>query len=326
MSIDAPACHAYGPRMDLQGKVVAITGANIGIGREVARALHARGAQLRLLCRSLAKVAPLVAELPGAIAIECDLGRLASVRDAAAALLAREEPLHVLINNAGVGGQRGLTADGFELQFGVNHLGHFLLTNLLLDRLRASAPARIVHVASGRHYKARGFDWEARRRPTASVSGMPEYKVSKLANVLFSNELARRLDGTGVTSVSLNPGRVATNIWQRMPWPIRPLFKLTMLTSAEGAYSTIHAATELEGTGLYLDKKAVPRTPNPLALDEALAAELWQRSEAWLAYTGEDGARSDGRSGTTAASSSSTTNRAPGDACSTQTRPPIASI
>jgi retinol dehydrogenase-12 len=312
--------------MDLQDKVVAITGANIGIGREVARALHARGAQLRLLCRSLDKVAPLVAELPGAVAIECDLGRLASVREAAAALLAREEPLHVLVNNAGVGGQRGVTADGFELQFGVNHLGHFLLTKLLLDRMLASAPARIVHVASGSHYKAKAIDWSSLQSPTASISGMPEYSVSKLANVLFSNELARRLAGRGITSVSLNPGRVATNIWQRMPWPLRPLFKLTMLTAAQGAYSAIHAVTELDATGVYLDKKAVVRTPNPLALDEALAAELWQRSEAWTAYTGEDGARSDGRSGTTDASSSSTTNRAPGEAFSTHTRPPIASI
>ena len=285
MSIDPAASRPYGPRIDLQGKIVAITGANIGIGREVARALHARGAQLRLLCRSLEKVAPLLAELPGAVAIACDLGRLASVREAAAALLAREEPLHVLVNNAGVGGQRGLTADGFELQFGVNHLGHFLLTSLLLERLHASAPARIVHVASGSHYKARAIDWASLQSPTASISGMPEYSVSKLANVLFSNELARRLDGRGITSVALNPGRVATNIWQRMPWPIRPLFKLTMLTSAQGAYSTIHAATELDGSGLYLDAKGVPRTPNPLALDAALAAELWRRSEAWIAQS-----------------------------------------
>jgi retinol dehydrogenase-12 len=283
MSIDRAAHRPYGPHMDLQGKVIAITGANIGIGREVARTHHARGAQLRLLCRSLEKVAPLVAELPGAVAIECDLARLASVRDAAAALLARDEPLHVLVNNAGVGGQRGVTADGFELQFGVNHLGHFLLTNLLLERLHASAPARIVHVASGNHYKAHAIDWDTLRRPTATISGIAEYGVSKLANVLFSNELARRLEGSGITSVAVNPGRVATNIWQRMPWPLRSLFKLTMLTSEQGAHSTIHAVAELDATGVYLDAKAIPRTPNPLALDEALAAELWRRSEAYIA-------------------------------------------
>jgi NAD(P)-dependent dehydrogenase (short-subunit alcohol dehydrogenase family) len=238
------------------------------------------------------------------------------VRAAAEALLARDEPLHVLVNNAGVGGQRGVTSDGFELHFGVNHLGHFVLTNLLVERLAASAPARIVHVASGSHYKAKAIDWAALERPTASVTGMPEYSVSKLCNVLFSNELARRLDGTGVTSYALNPGRVATNIWQRMPWPIRPLFKLTMLSSADGAYSTIRAATDLAGNGCYYDAKAVARPPNPLAQDTALAEELWRRSDQLVAAR-----RCEGRD-----ASSSTTNRAPGLAGSTQTRPPSASI
>ncbi|MDQ3367222.1 MAG: SDR family NAD(P)-dependent oxidoreductase, partial [Myxococcota bacterium] len=237
---------------DMTGRVAVITGANIGIGRAVAEDLARRGARLRLLCRSLAKAAPVVDELRALaghadiFTIECDLGSLASVRTAAAALLARDEPLHLLVNNAGVGGQRGLTADGFELHFGVNHLGHFLLTALLLDRLRASAPARIVHVASNSHLGARGIDWDAIRRTTTSVTGMAEYRVSKLANVLFSNELARRLAGTQVTSAAVNPGRVASNIWQRMPWPFRQLFKLTMLTTAEGAHSTLHAATAPE--------------------------------------------------------------------------------
>ena len=251
---------------------VVITGANIGIGREVARALHARGAQLRLLVRSLDKVAPLLAELPGAVAIECDLGNLASVRAAATSLLLRDEPLDVLVNNAGVGGQRGLTADGFELHFGVNHLGHFLLTTLLLEKR-----PRIVHVSSNSHYKATPIDWEALARPTQSISGMPEYQVSKLANVLFSNELARR----GYASIAVHPGRVATNIWQRMPWPFRQLFKLTMLTSEQGAYSTL-AAIDAGESGSYLDAKATPRAPHPLALDEALAAELWARSERYV--------------------------------------------
>jgi retinol dehydrogenase 12 len=313
-SSDVAGGATYGPPM--QGNVVVITGANIGIGREVARALHARGAQLRLLVRSLDKVAPLLAELPGAVAIACDLGNLASVRTAAEALLARDEPLHVLVNNAGVGGQRGVTSDGLELHFGVNHLGHFLLTNLLLERIIASK-ARIVHVASGSHYKATAIDWAALERPTGSLTGMPEYAVSKLCNVLFSNALARRLDGTGVTSVALNPGRVATNIWQRMPWPIRPLFKLTMLSSADGAYSTIRAATDLPCNGCYIDAEANVRTPNPLALDVALADELWRRSDQLVAVR---------RMGGRDVSSSSTTNLAPGLADSTQTRPPIASI
>jgi retinol dehydrogenase 12 len=273
---------------DLEGQYVAITGANNGIGKAVAEAMARRGARLRLLCRSLARAAPIVEELRAlaghddVLAIACDLGRLASVRVAAAELLARDEPLHVLVNNAGIAGLRGLTADGFELAFGTNHVGHFLLTTLLVDRLRASAPARIVHVASNNHYKAPGIDWEAIRRTTASVTGLPEYGVSKLANVLFSRELARRLEGTGVTSYAVNPGRVATDIFQRVPWPIRPLFKLTMLTPTEGAHSTIRAATDLDVNGGYFDKHANLRTPSAPARDDALAAELWARSEAWV--------------------------------------------
>jgi NAD(P)-dependent dehydrogenase (short-subunit alcohol dehydrogenase family) len=273
---------------DLEGRVVVITGANIGIGRAVANAMAARGARLRLLCRSLDKAAPVAEELRAqtddVVAIACDLGRLASVREAAAELLARDEPLHLLINNAGVGGQRGVTADGFELHFGVNHLGHFLLTTLLLERLRGSAPARIVHVASGNHFKARGIDFETLRQPTASVTGMPEYAVSKLANVLFTAELARRLEGTAVTTCAVNPGRVASNIWQRMPWPIRPLFKLTMLSTERGAYSTTHAATDAAGAnGSYYDKRGTEQPPSLPAQDAALASELWARSAEWIA-------------------------------------------
>jgi len=271
--------------MTLAGKVIAITGANIGIGRAAAFALAEQGARLRLLCRSIEKATPVAEALREKTrdveVIACDLASFASVRAAAADLLARDEPLHVLVNNAGVGGQRGITEDGFELHFGVNHLGHFLLTNLLLDRLRASAPARIVHVASGSHYKTRGIGWDALQQSTPSVSGFPEYKVSKLANVLFSAELARRLAGSGVTSYAVNPGRVASNIWQRVPWPIRPLLKMTMISEERGAYSTTRAATDLEGNGGYFDANANPRAPSEPARDEALAAELWTRSALW---------------------------------------------
>lgn len=274
----------------LAGRVVVITGANIGIGRAVAEDLAAQGARLRLLCRSLAKAAPVVEALKhraghdDVVAIACDLGQLASVRAAAAALLARDEPLHLLINNAGIGGQRGITADGFELHFGTNHLGHFALTQALLPRLRASAPARIVHVASGTHRQATGLPWDALRQPTASVSGMAEYAVSKLANVLYSAELARRLAGTEVTSYAVNPGRVASNIWQRIPWPVRALFKLTMITTEQGARSTLHAALAPEVvSGRYYGKRSTEEAVSAPARDAALAAELWARSEAWVA-------------------------------------------
>ncbi len=150
-----------------------------------------------------------------------DLGDLASVPMCAEEFLARGEPLHVLINNGGVAGARGITADGFELAFGVNHLGHFALTAALLGCLAASAPARVVTVSSDSHYQAKGIDFEAVRRRTASVTGLPEYAVSKLSNVLFTQELARRLDGRGVTAYALHPGVVASDIWRRLPWPVR---------------------------------------------------------------------------------------------------------
>jgi len=274
----------------LAGRVVVITGANIGIGRAVADSPAGPGAPLRQLGRAPAKDAAgaeAAKRRPGrqdAPPRACDLGQLASVRAAAAAVLARDEPLHLLINNAGVGGQRGLTADGFELHFGTNHLGHFVLTQALLPRLRASAPARIVHVASGTHRKAPGISWDALRQPTPSVSGMAEYAVSKLANVLYSAELARRLAGTDVTSYAVNPGRVASNIWQRIPWPVRSLFKLTMITTEEGARSTLHAALAPDVvSGRYYGKRSTEEAVSASARDAALAAELWARSEAWVA-------------------------------------------
>src|SRR4029078_7240297 len=131
------------------------------------------------------------------------LGELASVRACAEAIRARNIPIHGLVNNAGLAGQRGLTKDGFELTFGTNHLGHYLFTRLLLDRIKQSGSARIVNVASAAHYHAKGINWDALRRDTNSRTGMHEYAVSKLSNVLFTKELARRLEGTKVTTYAL---------------------------------------------------------------------------------------------------------------------------
>jgi retinol dehydrogenase 12 len=194
---------------DLAGKVVLVTGANTGIGRVTAEELARRGAKVYLACRSEEKTRPVLDGIRsnGGIAefISLDLGDLASVRSAAVKFLATGDPLHVLVNNAGLAGTRGLTKDGFEITFGVNHLGPFLLTQLLLPVLRATAPARIVNVASKAHYEAKGIDFDALRTSTVSVTGLPEYAVSKLSNVLFTKELARGKAGAGVTSYSLHP-------------------------------------------------------------------------------------------------------------------------
>jgi retinol dehydrogenase 12 len=211
-----------------------------------------------------------------------DLADLDSVRACAAAFLARGEPLHVLVNNAGVVRTRGLTRQGFELMFGVNHLGHFVLTNALLGCLEASAPARVVTVASDSHYAARGIDWDALRRPERGLTGLGGYAVSKLCNVLFSAELGRRTAGTGVTTYALHPGVVASDIWRRVPWPVRPLILRRMLTVSQGAETSLYCATSpsvASASGLFYDKCAV-REPSAL-VTPALAAELWKRSEEW---------------------------------------------
>jgi retinol dehydrogenase 12 len=273
---------------DLDAQTILITGANTGIGLATAQALAAQGATLVLACRSQAKAEAAIAEITrrtgnGRLsALPLDLGDLGSVRDCAAAFLAEDRPLHVLVNNAGLAGRRGLTPSGFEIMFGTNHLGPFLLTALLLDRLTASAPARIVNVASDAHYSAPGIDFDAVRRPTRSRTGMAEYSVSKLANVLHAQALARRLDGTGVTTYALHPGVIASDIWRRVPWPVRPLMKLRMASTEQGARTPVYCATSPELSretgGYYADGRR--REPSAAATAE-LAAALWERSEAW---------------------------------------------
>ncbi|MAE93072.1 MAG: SDR family oxidoreductase [Deltaproteobacteria bacterium] len=280
------------PDPALSGRVAVVTGANSGIGRVTAHELAARGMRLFITCRSRAKGEPVVEEIverSGNPEVEClamELGDFDSVRRCAEDFLARDLPLHLLVNNAGLGVQNGRTPSGFELAFGVNHLGPFLFTTLLLERIVGSAPARIVTVASVGHANAKGIDFEAVCRKTASYYGSNEYYVSKLANLLFSAELARRLAGTGVTTYSLHPGIVATNVWRRFRWPLDAIAKAFMMSEEDGARTTLYCATSPEvekQTGLYYDSCAV-KEPSALARDPALARELWERSEEWVGY------------------------------------------
>lgn len=277
------------------GRVALITGANTGIGLVTARELCAKGFHVFIACRSAvtgqAAIDTIRKAQPGATVelLSLDLGDFDSVRRCADSFLKRDLPLHLLINNAGLAGAKGLTKSGFELAFGTNHLGHFLFTKLLLDRVKSSAaeaaPARIVTVSSRAHYRATTIDWVAVQKPTATATALAEYSVSKLANALFSAELSRRLAGTGVATYALHPGVVASDVWRSVPWPFRPLIKRWMITVEEGALTTLHCATSLDAaneTGLYYDKCKV-KTPSHLARDAALAAELWRRSEAWVA-------------------------------------------
>jgi retinol dehydrogenase 12 len=277
--------------MDEQaGRTFLITGANTGIGRATTEALAAGGATVYMACRSEAKARPVRDEIAAATGndnlhlLSLDLADLASVRACADAFLQTGAPLHVLVNNAGLAGKRGVTASGFELAFGTNHVGPFLLTSLLLERLRASAPARIVTVSSEGHYRVDAIDYDAVRLMTRTRTAFHEYCVSKLANVLHSQELARRLEGSGVTTYSLHPGTIASDVWREVPWPIRPLLKLRMRSPAEGAQTSLYCATSPDvagDTGLYYDD-CRHREPSRHATAPA-AAELWERSAAWVA-------------------------------------------
>ena len=269
-------------------RTVVVTGANTGIGLATAGALAGQGWRVYVTARSEGKGAAAVASIKAATGndavflLPLDLADLSSVRTCADAFLARGEALHVLINNAGVGGRRGLTKQGFELMFGVNHLGHFLLTELLLERLTSSGPARVVTVASDAHYSAPGIDWDALRRPARGITGLGEYAVSKLCNVLFSQELARRTEGTGVHAYALHPGVVASDIWRRVPWPVRPVVTRNMLSVSEGAQTSLYCATSPSvagDSGRFYDKCAL-REASEVATPE-LGRALWERSEAW---------------------------------------------
>jgi retinol dehydrogenase-12 len=269
--------------------VALITGANVGIGRVTAIELAKTGAQVVIAGRSLERTQPTlnsISALPGAkraIFLPLDLASLASVRECAERFAALKLPLPLLINNAGVAGARGVTQDGFEMMFGVNHLGHFLLTELLLPIIQESGRARIITVSSRAHKRTPGIDWEALRRPTSTFTGIREYAVSKLANLLFSAELGRRLRGTAVSTYSLHPGVVDTEIWRAVPSWLRPVLRLRgFITPEAGALTSLYCALTApqSETGLYYSDCAVA-SPAPLGQDMALAQELWTRSAQW---------------------------------------------
>jgi NAD(P)-dependent dehydrogenase (short-subunit alcohol dehydrogenase family) len=272
------------PPADLEHRHIVITGANTGIGAATTKELAARGAHVVLACRSREKTEPVLGAIRAAGGsaefVALDLGSLASVRQCADALLAQGRPIDVLLNNAGVAGQRGITADGFELHFGTNHVGHFLLTMRVMPLLRAAPAARIVNVSSKSHYRATGIDFNLVKRYTRTISGLREYEVSKLANVLFTKELARRLSGSTIHSYALHPGVVASDVWRRIPWPLRPFVTRKMLTIEEGARTSLYCATSPEvrdHDGRYYDA-CKERAPNEIAEDAGLARRLWDES------------------------------------------------
>src|SRR5437870_6151157 len=241
--------------MDLQGRSFFVTGANSGIGRALVEALAARGGAVVLATRSEERTRPVLSAIqsryPGARAqwVSLDVSDLTSVRRAAQTFLASGHPVDVLVNNAGIAGTRALSADGYDLTYATNHIGPFLLTNLLLPRVRESSQGRVVNVASGAHMMVKRIDWSVlERRATPKRSGFADYAVTKLINVLHAKELARRLatGETRVTTYALHPGAVASNIWRALPRPLQWFGKLFMLSNEEGAGTPLYCATAPE--------------------------------------------------------------------------------
>jgi NAD(P)-dependent dehydrogenase (short-subunit alcohol dehydrogenase family) len=268
----------------MKGKVCLVTGATSGIGLATAEALAARGATVVLVGRDPEKTARSAARIREA-AVECllaDLSSQAEVRRLAHDFQTRHDRLHVLVNNAGAAfTTRTESVDGIELTFALNHLAYFLLTNLLLDTIKASAPARIVNVASGAHTVVKAIDFDDLQASRKKYGSFRVYGHSKLANLLFTRELARRLEGTGVTANAMHPGLVATNFGAKMPAVVRTVFRLFGLPPEKGARTVVYLATspEVEGvSGRYFYKQKEAKT-SAGALDAEAARRLWQISE-----------------------------------------------
>jgi NAD(P)-dependent dehydrogenase (short-subunit alcohol dehydrogenase family) len=274
----------------MRDKICLVTGATSGIGQVTARALAQQGAQVIVVGRNQEKCSTAVSQIQqqtGNRAVEyllADLSSQSAVRQLAQEFRSRYPQLHVLVNNAGaVFFQRQVTVDGIEMTFGLNHLSCFLLTHLLLDVIQASAPARIVNVASRAHERARiNFD-DLQGHAKRSYNAMQAYGQSKLGNVLFTYELARRLAGTRVTANALHPGVVGTGFAANNGSLVRlglRLFHLFTLSPERGAQTSIYLATspEVEGiTGKYfVDRQAV--ASSPMSYDTDVAGRLWQVS------------------------------------------------
>lgn len=213
--------------------------------------------------------------------LELDLASLTSCLQAARRFIESERAIDVLVNNAGVGGTRGVTADGFEINFGVNHLGHFMLTRGLEPAFDQGT--RIVQVSSAAHFRADGVDFERVEGKTRSLFGWREYAVSKLANMLFVKELARRRPH--LRTYGVHPGMTDTNIF---PALLKPFLRGRLFTPEQGAETVIWCSTSKdisEQSGLYYRRKE-SRPASEVAQDEALAAELWERSERWCLEAG----------------------------------------
>lgn len=272
---------------NLTGKVAIVTGANSGIGFATAKGLAQRGATVVMLCRSREKAEAARASIVDATGsanvhlILADLGVQAQVRRAADEFKAKFDRLDILINNAAIiPAQRELTSDGIETQFAVNHLSYFLLTHLLLDVLKASAPSRIVNLSSNLHARGKVDFNDLESAGSYAMMGWGQYSNTKLMNHLFTFELARRLEGTGVTANCVHPGVIGTNLSRTMPKWMHRVYTAVMPKPEDGAKTSLYVATAPElanVTGKYFaNSKQIE--PAPASLDVAAAKRLWEVS------------------------------------------------
>ena len=268
----------------MEGKRVFITGGNSGIGLVAASELAKQGAEIVLACKPSKKTDLAVSFLNSAssvpvINLDVDLASLESVRNLAARFLEKYDSLDVLINNAGIfPPKQRFTLDGFEMQFGVNHLAHFLLTNLLMDCLEKTSPSRVITVSSMLHKKGEiAFDsFRGYEKYNSSVA----YNNSKLCNVLFALELASRKVDSGVTSNVLHPGAVSTDIVRDLPWVVRKIIGMMFMSPEKGAKTTVMLASDPsmeKETGNYYDQTKLDEC-SPLGHDEELRKSLWDQS------------------------------------------------
>lgn len=286
----------YEGKTRLDGKTVVVTGANTGIGKEVSRELAKRGARVIMACRDMSRCKVAREQIildtgnKSVVCRQCDLASLASIRRFADTINSEEGRLDILINNAGVMRcPKMLTKDGFEMQFGVNHLGHFFLTNLLLRKLQESLPSRIVNVSSTAH--ARGTINFEDLNSSKTYDPAKAYEQSKLANVLFTKELARRLQGTGVVTSAVHPGIVNTEIIRHMGLAkstfaslfVKPILWLLAKTPRQGAQTILYCAldeTVAARSGKYYSN-CTETEPAPQTDDPQAAARLWAISDNW---------------------------------------------
>jgi len=271
-------------------KTALVTGANTGIGKEIALSFASKGIKVFIASRSYDRTLPVIQaieKLYGAHKCEwlsLDLGSIKSIDRCTDFFFEQNVSLDYLVNNAGFAGKRGSTKEGFELAFGVNYFGHYVLTRRLECALFHSKNARVVNVSSKVHSIVKKLDFASLRKPTKSLSGIHEYAVSKLANILFTSELHRRYASLGVSSFAVHPGLVDTEIWRTLPFFLRPILKLKgMLTPEEGAKHVLQCAFIEASThsGKYFSK-CKPSSPSTLATDQKLAIKLWEQSESWM--------------------------------------------